>query len=113
MRITGGCTPEVAPWVASRICGAGHARVAARDAAQRDRLAVGLPQVPRDERGAGGVDLHGRRLAGAGQPGELRRRGRGQEQEGGEQEQQETAHRRMVAAPRHGANSVPSLVHVD
>ena len=27
MRITGGCTPEVAPWVASRICGAGQARV--------------------------------------------------------------------------------------
>ena len=27
MRITGGCTPEVAPCVASRICGAGHLRV--------------------------------------------------------------------------------------
>ena len=25
MRITGGCTPEVAPWVASRICVAGQA----------------------------------------------------------------------------------------
>ena len=69
-----------------------------RDPAERDRLAAGLLQVPRDEGGPRCVDLHGRRLARARQARELRRRRRGEDQQGREHDQHGTAHRRMVAA---------------